>query len=418
MKFIEYFTPRLNGWLKLSLETYISLLFSQEEKKLCKIKIPKGLPLQISANDSKNNEEIPLVPGNFIEVLIKQNLILESNNKKGHIQIVNINDNEKESNSYDVWTRGKIISYDKNLKLLFIEINDQIIIIDNMELVRALKEIKPTENTLLAYNLKQISNTEYNSIKEEMDKVLSADSDNNNKLFYIKYDVINSSLLCFGNKDDLNNLSLLKQHEKKNRKLNGEEQNTNSDFSNPNSNNNLIGIKSPRGNSDNSENIINALDDDAKKNEINESKFKKCFSYRDKFRKDIEKTLPELFQKTNYYVGKNNDNNFDIVVYGNNEEDFMEEKNNFEKKYKQVKIESDTILNKTEVNELANKTKIKYVNIEKKNLYLVGEEKHINNFKTLWGINKKYTKEIQKSSKESETIQKELQTFKKKYKIK
>ena len=96
----------------------------------------------------------------------------------------------------------------------------------------------------------------------------------------------------------------------------------------------------------------------------------------------------------------------------------MEEKNNFEKKYKQVKIESDTILNKTEVNELANKTKIKYVNIEKKNLYLVGDEKHINNFKTLWGINKKYTKEIQKSSKESENIKKELQTFKKKYKIK
>ena len=74
--------------------------------------------------------------------------------------------------------------------------------------------------------------------------------------------------------------------------MNGEEQNTNSDFSNPNSNNNLIGIKSPTNNSDNSDNILIALDDDIK-NEINEYKFKKCFSYRDKFRKDIEIQLKQ-----------------------------------------------------------------------------------------------------------------------------
>ncbi len=199
--------------------------------------------------------------------------------------------------------------------------------------------------------------------------------------------------------------------------MNGEEQNTNSDFSNPNSNNNLIGIKSPTNNSDNSDNILIALDDDIK-NEINEYKFKKCFSYRDKFRKDIEKNLGELFQKSKYYIGKNNDNNFDIIVYGNNEDDFMEEKNNFEKHYKQVKLESDPLLNKNEISDLASKAKIKYFNVEKKNIYLVGEEKNINSFKTLWGINKKYSKEIQKSSKESENIQKELKTIKKKLKIK
>jgi len=72
MKIVEYFIPRLNGWLSLSLDTYISLLFSQEDKKFCKIKIPKGLPLTISEKDSKTQEELSLVPGNFIEVLIKQ----------------------------------------------------------------------------------------------------------------------------------------------------------------------------------------------------------------------------------------------------------------------------------------------------------------------------------------------------------
>ena len=416
MKIVEYFIPRLNGWLSLSLDSYISLLFSQEDKKFCKIKIPKGLPLTISEKDSKTQEELSLVPGNFIEVLIKQNLILETNNKKGQIQIANLNNNQKESKSYDVWTRAKIISNDTNSKLLFVELNDQIIIIDNMELVRSLKEIRPTENTLLAYNLKQISNNEYNLIKEEFEQLLLKNS-NNNKLLYIKYDVINTSLLCFGNKDDLSNLLLLKQHEKNNKKMNGEEQNTNSDFSNPNSNNNLIGVKIPAGNSDNGMGKDIILDNDIK-NEINDSKYKKCFTYRDKFKKDIEKNLEELFQKTKYYVSKNNDNNFDIIVYGNNEDDFMEEKNNFEKKYKQVKLENDMVLNRNEVNDLAMKSKIKFVNVEKKNIYLVGEEKNINNFRTLWEINKKYSKEIQKTSKENENIQKELQTFKKKLKIK
>ena len=214
MRIVEYFIPRLNGWITLSLDTYISLLFSQEDKKFCKIKIPKGLPLTISEKDSKTQEELSLIPGNFIEVLIKKKLMLETNNKKGQIQIANLNNNQKESKSYDVWTRAKIISNDTNSKLLFVELNDQIIIIDNMELVRSLKEIKPTENTLLAYNLKQISNNEYNLIKEKFEQLLLKNS-NNNKLLYIKYDVINTSLLCFGNKDDLSNLRLLKQHEKK-----------------------------------------------------------------------------------------------------------------------------------------------------------------------------------------------------------
>ena len=421
MKIVEYFIPRLNGWLSISLDTYISLLFSKGEKKYCKIRIPKGLPLHIlSKESSKTQEELKLIPGNFIEVLLKQKLVLEMNHKKGQIQISNKSDDLNECKTYDVWTRGKIISFDQNLKLIFVEINDQIVIIEDMELIRELREIKPMENTLLAYNLKQISNSDYNEIKEEMNKVLSADSnDNNFNLFYIKYDGINNTFLCFGNKNDLINLSLLKQHEIKNKKINGEEQNTNSDFSNPNSNNNLIGIKSPRYICENIDKIILGLDDETKKNEIQEKKFKTVFSFRDKFRKDMEKILGEFFKKNNYYLGKkNNDNNFDIIIYGNNEEDFVEETNNFNKKCKQIKIESDTIFNTAEVNELIKKVKIQFYIIEKKILYLIGEEKNVNNFKVLWGVNKSYSKEIQKSSQESEEVQKKLQTYKKKIKKK
>ena len=209
MKGIEYFIPRLNGWLSLSLDNYLSILFSQEDKKFTKIKIPKGLPITPIEQSSSPQEEIDLSPGNFVEVLLKQNLILESNNKKGQIQVSNTNNNSKEAKLYDVWTRGKIITNDKNAKILFIELNDKIIIIDNMEIIRPLKKVEKTKNVLIAYNLKQISSNEYNLIKNDSNKLLATNS-NNNKLFYIKYDVINASLLCFGNKDDLNNLLLLK----------------------------------------------------------------------------------------------------------------------------------------------------------------------------------------------------------------
>ena len=416
MKSIEYFITRLNGWLSISLETYLSLLFSQEENKFSKIKIPKGMPIKAIEPDSTNNDELILSPGNFVEVLIKQNLILDTNNKNGQIQISNLSNDQKSLKEYDVWTRGKIISNDTDSKLLFIEINDKIEIIDDMSLVRPLKEIRTTSSDFVAYYIKQISNSGYNSIKEEFDKLMNANS-NNNKLFYIKYDIIKSSLLCFGNKNDLNNLLLLnKQEEKYKKNNNNDEQNNNSD-SNPNSNNNLLGIKGPSRESEDSDKKIIIVDDE-KQNEINECKYKTSFTYREKFKKDLEKDFAEIFQNCRYYIGKNNDNNFDVVVYGNNEDEYLKEKNICEKKYKQVKLDSDTPLNKNELNDLAMKSKVKYINIEKKSIYLVGEEKCINNFKTVWEMTKKYSKEIQKTSKENESIQRELQTFKKKHNLK
>lgn len=416
MKSIEYFITRLNGWLSISLETYLSLLFSQEENKFSKIKIPKGMPIKAIEPDSTNNDELILSPGNFVEVLIKQNLILDTNNKNGQIQISNLSNDQKSLKEYDVWTRGKIISNDTDSKLLFIEINDKIEIIDDMSLVRPLKEIRTTSSDFVAYYIKQISNSGYNSIKEEFDKLMNANS-NNNKLFYIKYDIIKSSLLCFGNKNDLNNLLLLnKQEEKYKKNNNNDEQNNNSD-SNPNSNNNLLGVKGPSRESEDSDKKIIIVDDE-KQNEINECKYKTSFTYREKFKKDLEKDFAEIFQNCRYYIGKNNDNNFDLVVYGNNEDEYLKEKNICEKKYKQVKLDSDTPLNKNELNDLAMKSKVKYINIEKKSIYLVGEEKCINNFKTVWEMTKKYSKEIQKTSKENESIQRELQTFKKKHNLK
>ena len=424
MKEYEYFLPQLNGWLPLSLEAYLALLFPREEPKFSKIKIPKGLTLSPKVSQSQNIAESMLLAGNFIEVKINQNLFLETNQRNGRIEFIQNSEKNSYTIPYDIWYKAKIISYDNNSKLLFVEINDNIEIIDNLDLIRPLKEIKYIKNDLLAFNIKQVQKNEFDLLKNELDKIFN---NNNNEdkekeeLYEITYDIKNLSLSLIGNKDILKNISLLKQYEQRYKKNIYDEPNTNSDFSNPNSNNNLIGIKSPSGRSETSEknnsnkNII--LEKDLKE-EINNYKYKQSFTYRAKFKKDIEKEAEKLFQNCRYSIGKNYDNNFDITIYGNDEDEFNEEKNTFEKQYKQEMIDCDTTIDMNEIKDLADKSKVKFINLEKRCLYLIGEEKNINNFKMVWNIKKEYSKEIQKESKEKDEIIKEIQSVKKKHKIK
>ena len=424
MKEYEYFLPQLNGWLPLSLEAYLALLFPREEPKFSKIKIPKGLTLSPKVSQSQNIAESMLLAGNFIEVKINQNLFLETNQRNGRIEFIQNSEKNSYSMPYDIWYKAKIISYDNNSKLLFVEINDNIEIIDNLDLIRPLKEIKYIKNDLLAFNIKQVQKNEFDLLKNELDKIFN---NNNNEdkekeeLYEITYDIKNLSLSLIGNKDILKNISLLKQYEQRYKKNIYDEPNTNWDFSNPNINNNLIGIKSPSGRSETSEknnsnkNII--LEKDLKE-EINNYKYKQSFTYRAKFKKDIEKEAEKLFQNCRYSIGKNYDNNFDITIYGNDEDEFNEEKNTFEKQYKQEMIDCDTTIDMNEIKDLADKSKVKFINLEKRCLYLVGEEKNINNFKMVWNIKKEYSKEIQKESKEKDEIIKEIQSVKKKHKIK
>lgn len=425
MKEFEYFLSRLNCWLPISLEDYLSLLFPNGDSKFYKIKIPKGIPLSPIDSYQEKTQEKMLLPGNFIEVKLTRDLFLEANQKDGRIQPGCIPPRRGEpSTKYEAWFRGKIISYEENSKLLLLEINDNIEIIDNFDLVRPLKEIKYIKKDLLAYKINQIHKNEYERIKNELDKIYinNEESSEPDKINEIHYDMNKLSLALLGYRDSLGNISILKQYEERHKKNMSEEQNTNSDFSNPNSNNNLIGIKSPSGHSETSEhnnsnkNII--LEKDLKE-EINNYQYKQSFTYRNKFKKDLEKEAPEIIQNCKYYIGKSNDNNnFDITIYSNDEQDFKEEKNIFEEQYKQVMIDCDVTDDKNQINDLAIKSKVKFVNIEKKSLYLIGEEKNINNFITVWNLTKQYSKEIMKESKEKDDIQKELQSLKKKHKIK
>ena len=426
MKEFEYFIPQLNGWIPLSLEAYLSLLFSKEDTSFSKIKIPKGLPLCPKDPSPQKIPENMLLPGNFIEAKLNQNLFLETNPKNGRIQIITNSEKSESASNNEAWYRAKIISYDDNSKLLFVEINENIEIIDNLDLIRPLKEVKYTKNELLAYNIKSIQKSDYEKIKGEIDKInnsteLDESNSTSNKIIEIHYIEKHSSLSCIGSKDLFRKISILKQYEQRNKKNISEEPNTNSDFSNPNSNKNLVGIKSPSGRSETSDynnSNKNIILEKELKEEINNYKFKETFTYRDKFKKDIEKEAEELIQNCKYYIGKKYENNFDITIYGNDEQDFNEEKNIFEKQYKQVMLDLDDAVDKKEIEDLATKSKIKFFFIEKKCLYLVGEEKNINSFKAVWNLTNQYSKEIQKNFKENEELKKEIKSIKNKHKLK
>ena len=51
-------------------------------------------------------------------------------------------------------------------------------------------------------------------------------------------------------------------------------------------------------------------------------------------------------------------------------------------------------------------------------MYLIGEDKYISSFKAFISMKMMYSKEIQKSCKEKENIEKKLTNIKKEYKIK
>ena len=407
MNTLEYFLHQINGWISLSLEEYLSISFSGDKNKFSKIKFTNNLPIQfVSSPKSDSNTEILLVSGNFIEVLTNQYFTLEKGNKIGQIKISN--SSNKQPNKYNVWVRAKIVTHDTESKLLFIEMNDEIHIIDNMEMIWPLQEVKLSHKDLIGYQIRKVLSNDYNSIKEKLENIHESDN-----LFYCKYDIIKSSLLCICNKNDLNNISLLKEYED-----NCKDKNINSDFSYTNSNQSLVGVKTFSEISDNSDNkVINTLDEETR-NEINKYKFKKHYIFREKFKKDLVKCIGEYVKKCKFCIGKNFEKNFDFVLCGNDETEFMEEKNILDNNFKQLKLNIDNSVDKSKINDIAKISKIKFVSIENKHLYLVGEEKNINIFKSSFEIAQKYSKEKLKTSRENESLQKELQTFKKKTKIK
>ena len=156
---IEYYLSEINAWILLDFEDYMNIIFNQEDLKLKIIKSLANIPIKIvSENENMLMISNPenLIYGNYIEVLIQQDLSLTINSKKKTHLSLSLNPNYKRK--YDIWAQARIVSYDLKNKFLFLEYNEKLILIEDLTKIRPLSEIKKLDNDISIYYIKKISN--------------------------------------------------------------------------------------------------------------------------------------------------------------------------------------------------------------------------------------------------------------------
>lgn len=413
---IEYFLQELNGWLSLNIEEYINLIFKREDLKINQIKSLVHFPIKIiSDNNRLINDSKPecLVSGNYVEVLLQRELNLICNNKK---QIKLSLKDESIKKKYNLWARAKIVSYESSSNILLLEYDDELLLIDDMNTIRSLSKVTTIEDDISIYYLKKITNSEYEKFKIEYENAKNDIDEEIKHLLYHTFNNIKSSLIFICPKAYINNVSYLKEFANKYESSNYEESNTGiTSRSGRSEESDKIEINSRKSkNSKVSDNIIN---EEEMLNQISKYDFKQIFIYKSIFKKDAEKIMKIIIKKNKYLIINIDSEEFKIIIYGNNEADFNEEKKILEKQYKPELLDIEQTINKSEIIELINRMKVKYIYFGKKTLYLVGDEKSINNIRTMLKVKSMYSKEIQKSNREVQNIQKKLTDIKKEYKI-
>lgn len=413
---IEYFLQELNGWLSLDIEEYINIIFKQEDLKINQIKSLVHFPIKIISDNNKiTNDSKPecLTSGNYVEVLLQKELNLICNNKK-QIKLSLKDENIKKI--YNLWARAKIVSYESSSNILLLEYDDELLLIDDMNAIRSLSKVTTIEEDISIYYLKKITNSEYEKFKIEYENAKNDIDEEIKHLLYHTFNNIKSSLIFICPKTYISNVSYLKEFANKYESSNYEESNTGiTSRSGRSEESDKIEINSRKSkNSKISDNIIN---EEEMLNQISKYEFKQIFIYKSIFKKDAEKIMKSIIKKNKYLIINIDSEEFKIIIYGNNESDFNEEKKILEKQYKPELLDIEQTINKSEIIELTNRIKVKFIYFGKKTLYLVGDEKSINSIRTMLKVKSMYSKEIQKSNREVQKIQKKLTDIKKEYKI-
>ena len=413
---IEYFLQELNGWLSLDIEEYINIIFKQEDLKINQIKSLVHFPIKIISDNNKiTNDSKPecLTSGNYVEVLLQKELNLICNNKK-QIKLSLKDENIKKI--YNLWARAKIVSYESSSNILLLEYDDELLLIDDMNAIRSLSKVTTIEEDISIYSLKKITNSEYEKFKIEYENAKNDIDEEIKHLLYHTFNNIKSSLIFICPKTYISNVSYLKEFANKYESSNYEESNTGiTSRSGRSEESDKIEINSRKSkNSKISDNIIN---EEEMLNQISKYEFKQIFIYKSIFKKDAEKIMKSIIKKNKYLIINIDSEEFKIIIYGNNESDFNEEKKILEKQYKPELLDIEQTINKSEIIELTNRIKVKFIYFGKKTLYLVGDEKSINSIRTMLKVKSMYSKEIQKSNREVQKIQKKLTDIKKEYKI-
>ena len=373
MSSLEFFSNDINGWIHIQIGELYELL--KENNLLTNENLyffDKNNILNIQKEGNKLNLLDGISIGNYIEFKIKVIYIIKINPSTQKLFIEGYEENFSQSNKI-IWAKGKIISFDKEKQIFFIEHNNTIYVIDNINDLRFLTEIK-NEKTFCLKTISDVSKRIIEEIVSEK-KDLSYFYDEENKEFIF---VAEKNYCLF-----INELLQIKKDEKEQIEKYEKE----------------IEIES---------NNINEIKKISKKN------FKEILIYNYKFKDYIEELIKDV-SKVEYSIfqSEQNENDFKIILYSNNKEELEEIKKDLT--YYTEIIHTDFGVNETEIDEMIKKIKINYSVIDKNNIYLMDkDENKIINFKKVFNISSFYSKKIAKETKENENVKKELNLFMKK----
>ena len=373
MSSLEFFSNDINGWIHIQIGELYELL--KENNLLTNENLyffDKNNILNVQKEGNKLNLLDGISIGNYIEFKIKVIYIIKINPSTQKLFIEGYEENFSQSNKI-IWAKGKIISFDKEKQIFFIEHNNTIYVIDNINDLRFLTEIK-NEKTFCLKTISDVSKRIIEEIVSEK-KDLSYFYDEENKEFIF---VAEKNYCLF-----INELLQIKKDEKEQIDKYEKE----------------IEIES---------NNINEMKKISKKN------FKEILIYNYKFKDYIEELIKDV-SKVEYSIfqSEQNENDFKIILYSNNKEELEEIKKDLT--YYTEIIHTDFGVNETEIDEMIKKIKINYSVIDKNNIYLMDkDENKIINFKKVFNISSFYSKKIAKETKENENVKKELNLFMKK----
>ena len=373
MSSLEFFSNDINGWIHIQIGELYELL--KENNLLTNDTLyffDKSNILNIQREDHKLNLLEGISIGNYIEFKIKVIYIIKINPSTQKLFIEGYEENFSQSNKI-IWAKGKIISIDKKKQIFFIEHNNSIFVIDNLNDLRLLTEIK-NEKTFCLKIVNDISKIIIDEIVSEK-KDLSYYYNEENKEFIF----VSEKNYCLF----INELLQIKKDEKEQIEKYEKE----------------IEIES---------NNIKEMTKISKKN------FKEILIYNFKFKDFIEQLIKDI-SKVEYSIfqSEQNENDFKIILYSNNKNELDEIKKDLT--YYTEIIHTDFHVNETEIDEMIKKIKINYSIIDKNTIYLMDkDENKIINFKKVFNISSFYSKKIAKETKENENVKKELNLFMKK----
>ena len=368
MNSIDFYCKEFNFWFSLSFYDFYVLLKKNNllnEENEFKLNFENNF--FVINNNNNNNNEIEFFSGKFIECKLKADFNVEINNKEIFIKNFNVDDDNLNK---EIWAIAKIINFDKENDFFLVEFCEEIFLIDSIKNLRKISNLNNNNNNKLI--LKCLKNINENNI-EIIKNII-------NENINFEFNEINKILILIGENEKINEILLkielkIKENEEKMKETELEK--------------------------------------------INKKKYKKELNFYLIFKEIIENEIKNLInekKEINYSIFKENEKNFKLILYSNNQNEL---ENIFNKiNYKQEIIISDSLINVTETKNLINKAKIKFNKVGKHKIFLLGNEKSIKSFKTLWNLTSNYSKQIENTTKEKENIQKEISSIKKQFNIK